>query len=343
MTTLDRRTALSLLGASVASVSLAGCSDSSEEPEEQAVDEAAIAADGDLPSYAGTLPEVDDTEYLYGAIDFETMNALLDTDDATEAEEPTDPLLGNPVVVALHCLYGLELLSNSPSFGAYVEHNRTSDGQETFVFVDGVYALAGDYDAEELAEGLEEAGYEPEVTDDEYAVYTWPNAGEVVGVTDDAFVFSYDGAELETGDEFDAVDAVERTVATAADERDSAPAGDEAFEELLRTGEPAGITLGLYTTDDEFDEETIDDPAEAETLTLSFGGFTGANGVYQQLSVLEGGDATARTVVTYADEERVDEERLESTFGADADSFETVHDGTTVALEAEYSGDLVEE
>ncbi|AFZ74929.1 hypothetical protein [Natronobacterium gregoryi] len=348
MTVIDRRTALSLLGASVATVSLAGCSDSSEQPEsedepEERTDGETTVDDGSLPSYAGVLPERDGSEYLYGTIDLETMNVLLDADDAGDVEEPTDPLIGNLVVVALHCVFGLTLLTNSPSYDAFVEHNRTTDGQETFVFVDGVYVLVGDYDVDGFTDALEEWGYESESTADEYAVYEFPETDEVVGVTDDAYVFSYSGSDLETDDEFDAAEAVERTVATAAGDRNAASSGNDEFARLLRTGDIAGITLGLSTTDGEFDEETLESPAEADTLTFSFDGFTGARGAYQQLSMLEDGDAVARTTVIYADEQRVDENRLETAFGTEADSFEVVRDGATVALEGEYSGDLVEE
>lgn len=333
MTAFDRRTTLAMIGAGMAS--LAGCSESGGDPDERS-DVTPIDDDGDLPSYADVLPTLDDTEYLYGAIDVGTMNALLEGESADDGEEPTDPLIGNPVVVALHCAYGLELLLNSPAAAAYGEHNETAGGEETFVFVDGVYAFTGSYDLNGLEADLEDLGYESAVTADGHAVYT-SDGGEVVGVSDGAYAVSYDDQE------FDAVDAVERAVATAAGDRESAATTDEEFEQLLRKGAgDGGISVGLYTTDEAFDDPTIEEPTDTDTVSFSFSGFAGATGVYQRLAI-EDGDASARTIVTYADEDRIDLDTLESTFGTEADEFETLQEGATVALEATYTGDLVDQ
>lgn len=331
MTGVNRRHALYLAGAGMAA--LAGCSEMADDDPADASDES------DLPSYATILAEGDRPTYFYGAIDVETMFTIIDDEGAEAGEEPTDPLVGNPVVVALLCSFGLTLLGNSRAgqSGTYSEHDETPDGEATFVYADGVYAFVGEYDRDGFRAALESNGYEPEVDDDPYAVYADPETEEVVGVSDEVYAFSYPN---EADPEFDPAAAVERTVATAAGQHDPKHASDDDFEDLLRAGGTDGITLGLYTDDEFHEDDLTDDRADeaAETLEFAFDAFVGAWGVHQQLAV--GDDAHATAVVTYADEDRVDVDRLEASLGTEADSIEVSRDGATVTIEAEYAGDI---
>lgn len=346
-----------LLGAGAGMALLAGCSGSSDDRSDENgtesddedsgqndpddVSDAEI--EGDLPSYASLLPENEDSEYFYGAIDLVTMDSLLNDQGAEEGNEPSDPLLGNPIVVALYCSFGISLLGRSASYEPYREHEESDDGNQTFVYVDGVYAFTGAYSFDGLTAALEDVGYDAETSADTYAVYTDPDSGEAVGVSEDVFAFSYPN----DGSDFDPVAAVERTVATATGQRDPKHETDEKFEALLRSSEADGITLCLYTTDDELDSETLADGQsddDAENLTFAFEDFTGAFGVHQRLSITEE-DVAARATATisYSTEDRVDEARLESGLGTDADTVSVDRDGTTVTVAADYQDEVIEE
>lgn len=353
--TVDRRTALSLLGSSIGLATLAGCSETSDDSSPTAGDEetdetndtqeTTVSLDRTLPSYAAILPETEGTGYFYGAIDVETMASLLEDEDVEAGEEPTDPLLGNPIVVALYCAYAIELVGGSPSFEAFNSNNETADDEtaETFLFADGVYAFAGTYDVEGFAAAIEERdAYTEEASAAASAVYVHDESGEVVGISDDVYALSYPN---ESDDAFDPVATVERTVATAAGDRDPKHETDDGFERLLRAGASDGITLGLATTDEEFARDTLENAADdTDGLTFAFDAFEGAQGVHQQLSVA-GDDATARAIVTYANADRVAIDRLESALGTEADTVETAtaHDGTAAVVDAEYTADLVDE
>ena len=334
MTGLDRRRMLVLAGAGLAT--LAGCSESADDDTGNGDGESIDG--GDLPSYASVLPETDRSPYFYGAIDVETMTALVDDDGADAGEEPTDPLVGNPIVLALVGTFGLNLLATSPAVDPYTAHDETPDGEASFVYVDGVYAFVGEYDRDGLTAALENAGYESETADGSYDVVTDPETGEVVGVTDDLYAFTYPNQE---DPEYDPLAAVERTVETAVGQREPKHATADGFDSLLRAGEPSGITLGLYTDAETFGADALagDPEDESDDLEFAFDAFDGAFGVHQHLS-LEGDDARASAVVSYADEDRVDIDRLESMLGTDADSFDVTRDGTFVWLEAEYLGDV---
>ncbi|SDK15728.1 hypothetical protein [Natronorubrum texcoconense] len=343
MAKLTRRRTLSLAGAGMAA--LAGCSESSDDGgTDDGNDgsdgmEETIELDGDLPSYASILSERDRPTYFYGAIDVETMSTIIDDEGAEAGDEPADPLIGNPIVVALLCSFGLSQLANSRAAAAYSANDETSSGEGELVFADGVYTLVGEYDLDGLAIDLEDEGYRRETAEESYAVYTDVETGEAIGITDEVYAFSYPNPD---DDEFDAVAAVERTVETASGNRSPKHATDDEFEALLRAGKSTGITLGLYTADDEFAADALaDDQPEddAEALEFEFGAFGGAFGVHQQLSVA-GSDASTGAVVMHTDDDQVDVDRLESSLGTDADSLEVTRDGTTVSLEAEYGGDL---
>lgn len=334
---LDRRRLLALVGAGMAT--LAGCSGSDDGDDDTGDNDTGdeSIADSDRPPYASRLPDTDRTPYFYGAIDVETMSTIVDDEGAESGEEPTDPLVGNPVVLALRGTYGLSLLATSPAADPYTAHDETPDGEASFVYVDDVYALVGEYDRDGLATALENAGYEPETTDDSYGTYSDPDTGEVVGVTDELYAFT--DPNLADAD-YEPLSAVERIVATAAGQREAKHTVDDEFDTLLRAGEPSGITLGLYTDEETFDADALaSDPDETDGLEYAFDAFEGAFGVHQHLS-LEGNDARASAVVSYADEDRVDLDRLESSLGTEADAFDLTRDGTLVSLEAEYAGDL---
>jgi len=340
MTDLCRRNALSLLGGGMAL--LAGCSESSNGNGNGTEDSTeSDSIDGNLPSYASMLPTNERSEYFYGAIDVETMNTLLDDEGAEAGREPTDPLVGNPVVVALLCSFGVQQLVDSAGRNAYTENNETADGEEQFVYADGVYAFVGSYDRTGLETNLEAASYTVESEGDAYVVYTDSESDEVVGVSGGVYAYSYpNGADSE----FDPVAAVERTVATAAGDREPKHEADEDFDRLLRAGENGGIACCLYTDSDEFAAETLsnDQAADDDGLQFEFGSVEGSHGVHQQLAVT-GSDATANAVVTYGSEDRVDEARLKSSLGTEAETVDFVTNGSRVDIEAEYGGEFARE
>ncbi|WP_222919010.1 hypothetical protein [Natrinema sp. SYSU A 869] len=345
MTEFRRRKALHLLGGGMAF--LAGCSETSDGngngTDESDSNNTSDSIEGDLPPYASMLPMNDRSAYFYGAIDVETMSTLLNDEGAEAGAEPTDPLVGNPVIVALLCSFGLQQLGTSAGLGAYTDHNETADGEEQFVYADGVYALVGSYDRDGLATALEAAGYTAESEADAYAVYTDGESDEVVGVSDDVYAYSYPN---ESGSAFDPVTAVERTVATAAGDRTPKHEDDDGFDRLLRAGENSGITSCLYTDGDEFDADSLSSgrATDEDGLQFEFDAFKGANGVHQQLAVTDtDAAATASAVVTYSSEDQVDEARLESSLGTEAEAVDFVTTASSVEIDAEYSGEFARE
>ena len=342
MTDIRRRNALGLLAGGMAL--LAGCSESADgngDGTDSADDEPTDSAAGELPPYASMLPTTEQPEYFYGAIDIETMTTLVDDKGAEAGAEPTDPLVGNPVVVALLCWFGLGQLGTSAGFDAYDDNNETGDGEEQFVYADGVYALVGSYDRDGVATDLETAGYSLEAEGDGYAVYADGGSDEIVGVTDGVYAYSYPNG----GDSsFDPVVAVERTVATAAGERAPKHEADDGFEGLLRAGDNGGIACCLYTDDDAFASGALaaDQASDTDSLQFDFGAFEGADGVHQHLSVA-GTTATARATVSYSSADLVDEGRLESSLGTEADAATVDRAETTVTVDAEYGGEFARE
>ncbi len=333
-----------MLGAGMAF--LAGCSNSSDETEPGDGDDSnspSDSLDGELPSYASMLPATERSSYFYGAIDVETMNTLLQDEGAESGQEPTDPLVGNPVVVALLAAFGLQLLGSSAAFEAYTSNNVTANGEEQFVYADGVYALVGSYDRDALASDLESEGYTLESEGDAYAVYAAGGSDQVVGVADDVVAYSYPNGSDST---FDPLGAVERTVATATGDRQPKHETDDGFERLLRAGENGGIACCLYTASDQFASETLssEQASDSDGLQFDFGAFEGARGVHQQLGV-SGGTATANAVVTYSSADLVDRTRLESSLGADADADTLAFDGdgSTISVDATYGGSFATE
>ncbi|MDF9746716.1 hypothetical protein [Natrinema salsiterrestre] len=345
MTDLHRRKALSLLGGGMAL--LAGCSESSDGngsgTDDEGNEDDSDQPVGDLPSYASVLPTNERSAYFYGAIDVNTMNTLLDDEGAEAGQEPTDPLVANPVVVALLCSFGLQQLGTSAGRDAYLGNNETADGEEQFVYADGVYALVGSYDRDGLATDLESGGYTVESEGDAYVVYSDGESDEIVGVSGDVYAYSYTSG---SDSDFDPVAAVERTVATAAGDREPKHEADEAFDRLLRAGENGGIACCLYTDSDEFASETLadDQASDEDSLQFEFGTFERSYGVHQQLAVT-GADsaATASAVVTYSSEELVDRARLESALGTEAETVDFVTTGSTVEIDAEYGGEFATE
>ncbi|MFD1564941.1 hypothetical protein ACFR99_15490 [Haloarchaeobius amylolyticus] len=342
MTDLHRRNALGLLAGGMAF--LAGCSESSDgngNGTDPATDGSTDSAGGELPPYASMLPTTEQPEYFYGAIDVETMYTLVNDEGAEAGKEPTDPLVGNPVVVALLCWFGLGQLGTSAGFDAYNDNNETENGEEQFVYADGVYALVGSYDRDGVATDLEAAGYSIETEADGYSVYADSSSDEVVGVTDDVYAYSYPNG----GDSsFDPVTAVERTVATAAGEQAPKHEADDDFEQLLRAGDNSGIACCLYTDDDAFDSSTLSDDQASDTdsLQFEFGAFDGSYGVHQGLSVA-GDAATARATVSYSSDDLVDEDGLESSLGTEATTKSVDRAETTVTIDAEYGEEFARE
>lgn len=331
MTTLRRRNALQLLGAGVAF--LAGCSETSDGNDGSESNDA-VDSNGELPSYASVLPTTDRAEYFYGAIEFDTE--LFD-ENADGGDTPTDPLIVNPIGIAMTATYGLNQLGSSDAAPIYSEHGTTS-GDSTFLYVDGTYVITGTFDRDSVAASLADGGYSAETTADGYAVFSHDESGEVVGVASEAFAYSYPG---QTDSAFDPVDAVERTVATAAGQRTPKHEADDDFARLLRTGETEGITLCLYTDDETFADGslTANRTDETDSLESKFDAFEGAYGAFQQLSTGDG-SANANAVVAYSSEDRVDAERLESSLGTEASTVAVQRGGSTVRVDAEYEGGI---
>lgn len=359
MTEINRRQTLYLTGMGM--TALAGCSTSSDEsdgtaddPTNQTPDDGAdepadpgetteyegtIEA-GALPSYASLLPDLGRSEYFYGAIDIETMVTLLEEKDVQSGENPTDPLVVNPVVIALLCFDGLTRLRDSPAANAYSTHDETPAGESTLVYANGIYAIDGEYDRDGLEATLEEDGYATQVADDGYTIYAHEETGGVVGVTDAVFAFPNPNAG---GSEFDPTAAVRRTLETAVGRREPKHATDDEFEWLLRAGHNGGITTGIYTDAGEFDATwlgTDQSDDGTDTLESEYGPFEGANGAHQHLALADDNGARAGAIVTYAAEDRVNVDRLESSLGTEADTVDVVRDGPAASINAKYDGDL---
>lgn len=334
MTDVDRRRTLGLVGTGLAF--LAGCTETSDDDDAPDEDSNDSTVDiGELPRYASLLPETDRAAYSYGAIDGETLVTLIDNQRAGDGDSPVDPLVGNPVVMAVL----FRRIGATAAFDVYQEHDETPLEEGELVDANGVYALLGSYDRAAITTALESAGFERGRDEDAYTVYSDDDSGEAVGVTGEVFAFA---VPSDYDPDFDPLEAVERTVATAAGERTPKHETDEEFERLLRAGTTGGMSLGRYTERAEFDAESLGETQLSGSLEFAFGGVEGARGVHQHLSI-DGDDATATAVVSYDDEDRVDVDLLESSFGTEADSRAVTRDGTLVAIEAAYAGELADE
>lgn len=337
MIEVNRRHTLSLAAGGM--LALAGCSELSSSDDEESA--SGIEDDGELPSYASILPAGDHSPSVYGAIDFETMATIIDEEDTAAGDEPDDPLIGNPIVVAVLNSSGFSHLANSRGAAAYSDNDETPTGEGTLVYANGAFAIAGEYDYDGLHSDLDRAGYDLESESDSSALFSDADTDETVGITDDVYAFSYPNPN---DDEYDPLEGVDRIVETATGEREPKHETDDDFEWLLRTGETGGITLGVYTDDETLPSETIDgeQPAEdEESLEFEFGAFEDASAVHQHLAV-ESDGARASTLVTYAGEDSLDSEELESALGTDAASTETMTDDTAVRVDGEYTGELTD-
>ncbi|MFC7240706.1 hypothetical protein ACFQS4_21335 [Saliphagus sp. GCM10025317] len=367
-----RRHVLAMLGA--ASTLLAGCSDLADEgdqslepndvgdnedsnadddtdgaAEDDETDEETTPAwleGGELPSYASVLPSADaladdettSREYFFTAVDLATIVGTLD-DDPGEGTVPDDPLLQNPIAVVSLGIYGLFALGSSPVAQVQAEAEGESD-DAALVYVDGAYALYGAYGLETARSGLEAEGYElqAEAEDgaDDFVVFADGASNEVVGVTDDAFVYAF-GA-----DQARSLAAVSAIVETNVGSQSPAHESDATLETLLRAGANTGITSCLAGGGESLTDLEPGDQVQEDDVAFDFSPFEGATGIVQELQLVES-ESNARVIVTYESETAVDAERLESGLGGEARSLDLETGGSAALVTAVYGTDPIEE
>ncbi|WP_207588847.1 hypothetical protein [Halomontanus rarus] len=376
---VSRRRALCLLGTGLSLA--AGCSsademdgngtrDETETPDSSDSDSSTGTIEtGELPAFAPALADSPGERYFFGVVDLETMWTAFDGDgesefssggDSAEGEDgsdgdqtPTDPLVVNPLFVALIGYVVLLGLGFSAA-GSVYERNDRVDGEGYVVFANDTNIVVSDYDFDGIVRDMGELDYEEILREDDRAVYYDASTGQAVGATASLFVYAYESEE--DGDGFDPIEAVERHVDAAVGERPLKHETDDDFEWLLRAGDTTGLVCGLFSDDDELaDDETAlegDDlePTEGSDSVdgLTFDGrpYNGAKGGLQHLDIVT--DETrpfASAVFTYADEDRIDEAVLEDSVGtqAEAESTTVIRDGAGVRVEATYAEETLEE
>ncbi|WP_312908990.1 hypothetical protein [Natronosalvus caseinilyticus] len=366
-----RRHVLAMLGA--ASTLLAGCSDladegdqsletnDDEDSEESNADDDTNGADedetdeettpawlegGELPSYASVLPPADalvdgettSREYFVTAVDLATIVGTLD-DDPGEGSVPDDPLLQNPIAVVSLGIYGLFALGSSPIAQVQAEAEGESD-DAALVYVDGAYALYGAYDLETARSGLKGEGYElqAEAEDgaDDFVVFADDASSEVVGVTEEAFVYAFGS------DQARSLAVVSAIVETNVGSQSPAHESNATVETLLRAGANTGITSCLTGGGEPLTDLEPGDQVQEDDVAFDFSPFEGATGVVQGLQLAED-ESDARVIVTYESEAAVNVDRLESGLGGEARSFDLETGGSAALVTAVYGTDPIEE
>ncbi|MFP9059162.1 hypothetical protein ACLI4R_01380 [Natrialbaceae archaeon A-chndr2] len=359
MTETYRRHLLGLIGAGTAA--LAGCSDADDdellddgtddtdddsdadgttdetEPTDDESTDDESEVEGSLPPYSSTLASMDDisdTDYFYTAADLGTIVETLD-DDPGDGEMPNDPLLINPIATVSLGIYGLFNLGLSPVAEAQAAAEQEAE-HPTLLYLEGVYVLYGSYDQDLAASELESAGYDQTggANDAGYVVFTDDTSSEVIGVTDEAFIYSFDDDESRA----------ERVVTTIgrANSGGGSPKHDtdDEFESLLRTSEETGITCGLYGNGETLSHlET--DQVDEDDIDFDFGPYEGATGVVQGLTV-DGNRSTARATVIYETPDDVDDDRLENRLGTEAESVDIEVAEKTATVTATYETDVID-
>lgn len=373
MTGLRRRQALCLLGSGLAL--LAGCSDSSgdesddgdgqateedgesddsdggggettaeadEETDERQIESESIDA-GELPVYASHLADVGADSYVVGAVDFSTMDRLVDDsgDDADAGgDEPTDPLLVNPLTIALFGYFAFAAIVDAEYRSTFGGNDRTPEDEGHVLIAQQTNLFLGSFDFEGLLSGFREFDYDEITAGDDRAVFYDESTSQAIGFTPDLFAFAYESAD---GD----VDPVERVSAFVAVDRGDAPPKhetSEAVEFLLRAGEASGVSLLLVSEDGiDPDEPLLETETDGEDYPFHEAPFAGAVGAQQHLDASDRERSTASAVVTYPDEERIDEPTLLEELGTEAESASFRRDGASVAVEAEYAADELED
>lgn len=370
---VNRRTALCLLGTGLTLA--AGCSSADETDGNGIGDEAENSSDddtdssttaietGELPAFAPALADSPDESYFFGAVDLETMWTAFDSDgesefssgsDSDEGDEtPTDPLVVNPLFVALIGYVVLLGLGFSAA-GSVYERNDRADGEGYVVFANDTNIVVSDYDFDGIVRDMGQLDYEEVLREDDRAVYYDATAGHAVGATASLFVYAYESEEDEDG--FDPIEAVERHVDAAVGERPLKHETDDDFGWLLRAGDTTGLVCCLFADGDEL---AADDTAlEGDDLEQTEGGdsadglnfdgrpYDGAKGGLQHLDIVaDEARPFASAVFAYAGEDRIDEAVLEGSVGtqAEAESTTVIRDGATVRVEATYAAETLEE
>lgn len=331
-----------------------------DESDEELIPEGSIDL-GDLPAYASALPNVDDEEgFFFGAIDAETLELLFEDDgedDGDEGEDgdddPEDPLLLNPLVMVVFAFFVLLALGFSEFAQVHDENDRASQGEGYVLFAGDTSVIVGEYDLAGVRSGLADLGYEAVVDESDRVVYYDDAQATAIGATSSLFAFT---SEDDDDPEFDPVAAVERIVDAATGAAAPRHETDEDFETLLRAGTGEGVVLSLYTDDEEFPADELEDDVEGEgedeaddgteeedpDIDTDFDPFRGAKGLHQSIDVLDADQPDATAIVQYASEDRIDAERLTSALGTEAEEVTFVRDGALVRVDAIYATDDVE-
>jgi len=143
--------------------------------------------------------------------------------------EPTDPLVGNPVVVALLCSFGVQQLVDSAGATRTPKTTRRPTAKNSSS-TPTASTRSSARTTEPASRRTSRLRAIPSRAKGTRTSSTPTASDEVVGVSGGVYAYSYpNGADSE----FDPVAAVERTVATAAGDREPKHEADEDFDRLL--------------------------------------------------------------------------------------------------------------
>lgn len=318
-------------------------SEETETAEEGAIETGSIER-GDRPAYASVLADVGGDEYAFGAVDFGTLTQLSDdssSETETESEEPTDPLIVNPLAITFVGYFVLLGVGFSEHGEVFNRNDRTADDEGYALFAQETNLLVGRYDFDGMVAGFQELGYREITVEDDRAVFYNETDGQAIGFTETLFAYANEGEET-------TFDPAERVATFVDADRGDAPRKHETdgdFDVLLQAGDTDRVSFGMVATGDSFDEEDdVDQGEETDGPQTDVSPFYGCRGFHQHLDlVADESNPTASSVVTYPSEDAVDESALLDGLGTEAESVSFLRDGAAVRVDASYAGDEIED
>ena len=329
---LERRRLLALTGAAAMGV-LAGCSDNGDDDDDGTGPEGADVESLELPSYSRWLVADDDGEFVYGYLDWASIEeAEEDVDEPfSEDELEADPMLGYPLIGGFAVSMALGFGLTGFGLDGLLEDGADAEFDSRvheLLFVGETSVVTGDVDTDEIDELLTDdtsslaPPFEPTDEIGEYDVYTSEmDDSSAIAVGADGLVFA-------TAVD-DPVGTIRPTLEAVTDDGDRATDGSEDAAWLVATGGAGLMVLGAYGTPDDLEDE---EPVEEEAEELSWDELDDAAGIVASLS-----PSSSETTGSFAAiVEDPDAEALEGLLGSTATEASVEIGGDRVSATASW-------